>query len=358
MGCRARGTSALSSGAFRCEKHTGNGVRPDCLSDPKVVADFTKSARETAQRQQPHGMFAVGITDEAFLASRHKRDEVCFCDHCQRRFREWLQARYKTLAALNAQWGTSYASWDEVRGGRTEDVRGKANFAPFVDFRTFMTDVWVDGCKTITDAYHQVAPQTPVGHTNTFGADPFNGNDYWKLCTQVGFGWGQEYSEAIKVQRPEGDLRPVAELRRDARVAHGPRRQVADRPGGVPSSTTAGSATTTAWPPPTTSPGGWPCTVRAASATMPRTRWTCRAGLRGRWFIPACNSRLTRTPWPRHCAICGRAAERFSWNTSASNRRLPCCGPILRCWSRGANPPATNPSPTSSRAAIASSRTT
>ena len=35
-------------------------------------------------------------------------------------------------------------------------------------------------------------------HTNTFGADPFNGNDYWKLCTQVGFGWGQEYSEAIK----------------------------------------------------------------------------------------------------------------------------------------------------------------
>ncbi len=61
-----------------------------------------------------------------------------------------------------------------------------------------MTDVWIDGCKAITDAYHEVAPQTPVGHTNTFGADPFNGNDYWKLCTQVGFGWGQEYSEAIK----------------------------------------------------------------------------------------------------------------------------------------------------------------
>lgn len=197
-GLPCAGYIGVPSGAFRCEKHTGTGVRPDCLSDPKVVAHFTSSAREAAQRQQPHGMFAVGITDEAFLASRHKRDELCFCEHCQRRFREWLQARYKTLDALNAQWGTSYAGWDEVRGGRTEDVRGKANFAPFVDFRTFMTDVWVDGCKTVTDAYHQVAPQTPVGHTNTFGADPFNGNDYWKLCTQVGFGWGQEYSEAIK----------------------------------------------------------------------------------------------------------------------------------------------------------------
>lgn len=199
-GLPCAGYIGVHSGAFRCEKHTGNGVRPDCLSDPNVVANFTQLAREAAQGQQPHGMFAVGITDEAFLASRHKRDEVCFCDHCQRRFREWLQARYKTLDALNAQWGRSYTSWNEVRGGRTEDVRGKANFAPFVDFRTFMTDVWVDGCKTITDAYHQVAPQTPVGHTNTFGADPFNGNDYWKLCTQVGFGWGQEYSEAIKPQ--------------------------------------------------------------------------------------------------------------------------------------------------------------
>ena len=188
------------SGAFRTEKPSVNGVRPHCPSNPKVVADYTTWAKETAAKQQAHGMFAVGITDEAFLTSRHQRDEVCFCEHCQRRYRIWLQVRYPTLAALNAQWGTSYASWDEVRGARTEDVRDKPNFAPFVDFRTFMADVWVDACKTVTAAYHEVAPQTPVGHTNTFGADPFNGNDYWKLCTQVGFGWGQEYSEAIKSQ--------------------------------------------------------------------------------------------------------------------------------------------------------------
>lgn len=192
------GYIGVPSAAFRAEKHSGNGIRRDCLSDPQVVARFTSAARETAGRQQPYGMFAVGITDEAFLSSRHKRDELCFCDDCQRRFRRWLEARYGTLAALNSQWNTSYASWDEVRGGRTEDVRGQTNYAQFVDFRTFMTDVWVAGCKDITDAYHEVAPRTPVGHTNTFGADPFNGNDYWKLCTQVGFGWGQEYSEAIK----------------------------------------------------------------------------------------------------------------------------------------------------------------
>ncbi len=41
-GLPCAGYIGMSSGAFRCEKHTGNGVRPDCLSDPKVVAGFTK----------------------------------------------------------------------------------------------------------------------------------------------------------------------------------------------------------------------------------------------------------------------------------------------------------------------------
>ena len=184
--------------AYRETEHSSSGVRRRCLSDPKIIEQVRSSAVETAEKQKPFGMVAVGITDEAFLSSRHKRHEVCFGPHCQARYREWLQTRYGSLASLNAQWGTSHRSWDDVKGVRTEDVRGKNNFGPFVDFRTFMTDVWVDACKRVVDAYHEISPDVPVGHTNTFGAGPFNGNDYWKLCTRTGFAWGQEYSEAIK----------------------------------------------------------------------------------------------------------------------------------------------------------------
>jgi len=197
-GMLAAGYMSPPGDVFRPSKRSEKGVRPACLSDPAVVEAYTAAARDAAAKQKPYGVYAVGITDEAFLTSRHQRDEVCFSDHCQRRYREWLKARYGDLEALNREWDTAYGSWDEVSGARTEDVRGKANFAPFVDFRTFMTDVWIDACRKITDAYHEVSPETPTGHTNTFGANPFNGNDYWKLCTQVGFGWGQEYSEAIK----------------------------------------------------------------------------------------------------------------------------------------------------------------
>ncbi len=184
--------------SFRENRYSDSGVRSQCLHDPAVVQSYTDRAREAAAKQKEFGLYAVGITDEAFLSSRHKRHEVCFGEHTQNEYRDWLRQRYGSLQGLNEQWGSEYAAWDDVTGARTEDVRGTDNFGAFVDFRTFMTDTWVNACKTIGDAYHEVCPETPVGHTNTFGANPFNGNDYWKLNTQTGFGWGQEYSEAIK----------------------------------------------------------------------------------------------------------------------------------------------------------------
>ena len=185
-------------GMFREDRHLPDGIRRRCLNDPAVQEEMLAKARENAPTQREQGIFAVGITDEAFLSSRHQRTELCFCDHCQREFREWLRQQYGDLTSLNRSWGTAHASWDAVRGARTEDVRGRDNFAPFVDFRTFMTDTWIESCARVAHAYRELAPEIPVGHTNTFGSNPFNGNDYWKLATRTGFGWGQEYSEAIK----------------------------------------------------------------------------------------------------------------------------------------------------------------
>lgn len=186
-----------SGWAFREEPHSGD-VRRHCLNDPAVIEKYTQEAKEAAAAQAPEGPFAVGITDEAFLSYHNMRQELCFCSHCQKRFRQWLQERYPSLEALNAQWGTNYTSWEQVRGAKTEEIRGQENYGRFVDFRTFMTDVWIEACRRVTYAYHEINPAIPMGHTNTFGANPFNGNDYWKLATQTGFGWGQEYSEAIK----------------------------------------------------------------------------------------------------------------------------------------------------------------
>jgi hypothetical protein len=194
----------------------------------------------------------------------------------------------------------------------------------------------------------------PVGHTNTFGADPF------KTATTTGSSVPKSASAGAR-NTPRRSNRPA---RRQFSTSGGALLKRPSRaPPAVPSrqrrrmacfSTMAGLATTTAWRRPTTSPGGWPCTVRGARATMPPARWMCRGAFRGRWFIPACNGPHIRALSPRRSATSAPGAARSSWNTSASSRKSPSCGRIPRCWSRGANRRATSPSRTNSPAATAS----
>ncbi len=185
-------------GVFWPGKPTGDGVRHPCLSDPATIEKYTTDATGVLPPLRKFGVFAVNLQDEATLANRHERYEVCFSEYCQARYRKWLKNLYGDVAALNAEWGTNYADFDDITGARTEDVRGTGNFAPFVDFRTFMTDVWVEAMRRVTESLKVGMPETRIGHTNTFGSMPTNGVDYYKLCTQTGFGWAQEYSEAIK----------------------------------------------------------------------------------------------------------------------------------------------------------------
>ncbi len=191
-------THSHAGGPFTGRAKIEDGVRHPCLSDPEVIEGWQTEAPEEVANYRKFGPFGVNVRDEATLASRHTRREVCFSEHCQPRYREWLREQYGDIAALNASWGTAHESFDEISGARTEDVRGTDNFGPFVDFRTFMTDVWIDSMRSITDSYEGAWPGMRVGHTNTFGTMPTNGNDFWKLCTQTGFEWAQEYSEAIK----------------------------------------------------------------------------------------------------------------------------------------------------------------
>lgn len=182
------------------------GRRPDrsraagCISDPAFFERADEAWAKNIPPQTDYGIVAWAIGDEIELTSRHAVDEVDFSPLSLAAFRTWLQERYGDLAVLNRQWDTAYATWDAVMPAVTEEVRGSRNYAPFVDFRTFMTDEWVKALCHATERIRALDPGARVGHTNTFGSLPFNGVDYWKVCTLPGFDWGQEYSEAIKPQ--------------------------------------------------------------------------------------------------------------------------------------------------------------
>ena len=40
-------------------------------------------------------------------------------------FRKWLQSRYPSLEALNAQWETQFKTWDEVKPFTTDQIKNR-----------------------------------------------------------------------------------------------------------------------------------------------------------------------------------------------------------------------------------------
>src|SRR4030042_2222595 len=78
-------------------------------------------------------------------------DEVyCYCDATLKRFREWLQHKYKTLEALGAAWRQKHSCWDDIL-----PPREGGSWPDWIDFRNFALDnindhiIWRK--KAITD---------------------------------------------------------------------------------------------------------------------------------------------------------------------------------------------------------------
>lgn len=78
---------------------------------------------------------------------------LCYCDESARAFRSWLRARYGTLDALNAAWGTAFWSqrfgaWDDVLPPRT--TRSAGNPAQLLDFKRFSSDALLEHYRAET----------------------------------------------------------------------------------------------------------------------------------------------------------------------------------------------------------------
>ncbi len=85
------------------------------------------------------------LTGEEYLAGEFDGREVsCFCPLCTKNFQNWCKEQFKgDLNALNAEWGSDFKSWDDVRGILLKDAAEKNQLPRWVDFRYFMRSrVW------------------------------------------------------------------------------------------------------------------------------------------------------------------------------------------------------------------------
>lgn len=91
----------------------------------------------------------------------------CYCRNCAAAFREWLQARYETIDALNAAWGAvfwsqTYDDWLQIHP--PDDAIDKPNPSQELDYFRFSSDAYVAYQQQQIDILRAHAPGRFITH--------------------------------------------------------------------------------------------------------------------------------------------------------------------------------------------------
>ncbi len=86
------------------------GFKP-CFNNPKVKEAAERFVKKTAERYYQNEDI---ILWNAWNEPRNKPIEECFCPHCRKAFGKYLQGKFQTLERMNAFYGATEESFDNV----------------------------------------------------------------------------------------------------------------------------------------------------------------------------------------------------------------------------------------------------
>jgi beta-galactosidase len=121
-------------------------------------------------------------------------DNYCYCDNCQKDFREWLKKKYKTLDNLNKAWnmnfwGHTLYNWDEIASpsGLNEMWHGEDKTCTTfqgmaLDYNRFMSDSILDCYLGEYNVIKAITPDIKIT-TNLMGT--FKPLDYFKWAEHM-----------------------------------------------------------------------------------------------------------------------------------------------------------------------------
>jgi len=210
--------------AWKSKRDEAGCVRDYCFDDPQWRGWARKEVESLVKKNAPHAPLLYNLRDELSVTQSANPFDYDFAPAALAGFRKWLEGRYHTLAALNAEWETQFKTWDEVKPFTTDRIKNRMasgdawprgnpdwqavqklkfqpfklsgpatrwNFAPWADHRTYM-DVSLAGMlDELRRTAHALDQWTPVGIEGTQMPSAFGGYDLWRLSQSLD--WVEPY---------------------------------------------------------------------------------------------------------------------------------------------------------------------
>jgi hypothetical protein len=174
------GASAFAGYHPKVEPSDLGPVHNPCLHDPA----YQQAAREAAHRSEP-----FALHDNLFYPSGSDAGMRgnCFSPQTLAAFRQWLQQRYKSLAELNATWGTQFGSFEVVIPSSFDKLKSGGNVTSWLEHTRFMESAYREHLQDVAQTIRGFDPQALVGEDGYGWLNSTDGADWWNLLHDWGF---------------------------------------------------------------------------------------------------------------------------------------------------------------------------
>lgn len=186
----AHGTPSTTIGAYEMAwipytTHIGGACQPACWAHEPAIQSHVDGIVEKHVAARRHGVFAYSLGDE--IAVRGS----CLTPSCLDAYRKYLKEQYQDIAALNASWGSTYGSFDEVQLGKPDDNQEaealrSGNFPRWFDRQAYQSYNFCRLCERFGKGFRRIDPESRCGFegAGTFShADDLDGfvrsNTFW-----------------------------------------------------------------------------------------------------------------------------------------------------------------------------------
>jgi beta-galactosidase len=85
--------------------------------------------------------------------------QFCYCHSSLARFRDWLKAKYQTIANLNKAWYRTFESWEEVDPPRFGTI---LTYTDYIDWKNYISDKLAGDLEMKAEAVEAVVPEGVV----------------------------------------------------------------------------------------------------------------------------------------------------------------------------------------------------